>query len=704
MIWHLLYLLACAAMALSIPGDVFASAGGFLLIVGVVGLWRYSWGLVNFARAIFYIYWAYPRRKAAAEQVYAASPHRAHAFFLTTTFKIETAITTKVYRSIFLAASRSQGGATVVASVVDSADERLIRCLHAAAPAGVSPVKLIIDRIPGTGKRDALATSLRTIAGQCPTKRDIVLFVDGDSCVPEDVVARTAPFFAVEGTGALTTDEACEIPDNELFRDWYALRFTQRQMMMSAVALGHRVLTLTGRMSVVRADLATQPDFIASIEHDSIDHWRLGTVKFLTGDDKSTWFWLLKNGYRMAYLPDLQAVSMETQPKRGFRRFRVDADGPLVRQHASDQRTRSEAISVQDRLVHLVVDPGSTHFHVDNPGGSDQRGHDGPSGRTDDSAGLRRLGHVNSVSLLLAVGDVRGAVSDQLSLPRLFRPGLRGIGEELCALPPRPAEMDPTAHGAAERSRLAGAAPVPLLRLPPRVGLQLACRLHTRSGRFQSSRMSTAGGLFQKEILMASTTSTGPTISTDPGRSNRTTEPVRDFAGVDEHPVLRIPFTANLDGRTYEGAGLSIVGASVKGLAAPHLGGQMRLATLQFHFEGYVLSLLVSVRIEAASSELGMLSLRFLEPTGAHLPQLRYLLNAYVAGEVVEVDGLLDASVRRSDAARIQPKSIDGSLGRRLKRLVGGAVIALASALSWESSASDCTNVSSSLMPTVFRP
>ena len=352
MIWHLLYLLACAAMALSIPGDVFASAGGFLLIVGVVGLWRYSWGLVNFARAIFYIYWAYPRRKAAAEQVYAASPHRAHAFFLTTTFKIETAITTKVYRSIFLAASRSQGGATVVASVVDSADERLIRCLHAAAPAGVSPVKLIIDRIPGTGKRDALATSLRTIAGQCPTKRDIVLFVDGDSCVPEDVVARTAPFFAVEGTGALTTDEACEIPDNELFRDWYALRFTQRQMMMSAVALGHRVLTLTGRMSVVRADLATQPDFIASIEHDSIDHWRLGTVKFLTGDDKSTWFWLLKNGYRMAYLPDLQAVSMETQPKPGF----VDSALTLmVRWFGNMLRTNGRALKLPPSKIGLFT-------------------------------------------------------------------------------------------------------------------------------------------------------------------------------------------------------------------------------------------------------------------------------------------------------------------------------------------------------------
>ena len=33
----------------------------------------------------------------------------------------------------------------------------------------------------------------------------------------------------------------------------------------------------------------------------------------LTGEDKSTWFWLLKNGYEMAYLPDVRSWSMETQ-------------------------------------------------------------------------------------------------------------------------------------------------------------------------------------------------------------------------------------------------------------------------------------------------------------------------------------------------------------------------------------------------------
>jgi glycosyltransferase Alg8 len=128
----------------------------------------------------------------------------------------------------------------------------------------------------------------------------VVLLIDGDTQIPVDIVERAAPFFAGGKVGALTTDEAADIQDTPIFRDWFKLRFTQRQMMMSAVALSRRVLTLTGRMSVFRADLATRPEFIAAIEEDYIEHWRLGRVKFLTGDDKSTWFWLLRHGYEMA--------------------------------------------------------------------------------------------------------------------------------------------------------------------------------------------------------------------------------------------------------------------------------------------------------------------------------------------------------------------------------------------------------------------
>jgi glycosyltransferase Alg8 len=339
-------MLSFLGIMLSVPTGVVQVSGGLILTLGFVGLWRYSWALVNYSRALYYVHSAYPRRKAEAERLYGLRQRPAHAFLLTTSYKVETATTTRVYRSVFQAAARSAGGATVVASVVDAADERLVRSVFARFEG--SHVKLIVDRIAGTGKRDALATSLQTISQQYPTADDIVLLIDGDTCVPADIVGRSAPFFTRRSVGALTTDERSEVAEASLFRDWFALRFTQRQMMMSAMALSWRVLTLTGRLSIFRADLATHPEFISSIKSDYIDHWRLGRVKFLTGDDKSTWFWLLKNGYEMAYLPDVQSDSMETQPRPGF----VDSAITLmVRWFGNMLRTNGRALRLSPTMI-----------------------------------------------------------------------------------------------------------------------------------------------------------------------------------------------------------------------------------------------------------------------------------------------------------------------------------------------------------------
>ena len=348
---HALYLLTASAIAVSVPSSAFSGGAGVFLTLGVVGLWRYGWALVNFTRAHLYIRSAYPRRRAAAERRY-LDRRPAHAYFLTTTYKIDPAISARVYRSIFDASRRSPGGATIVASVVDAADERLIRAIANQVFDERPTVELVIDRIDGTGKRDALATSLRTIARRLPTAQDIVLLIDGDTCIPLDIVERAAPFFSDGRVGALTTDEAADIPDRALFRDWFKLRFAQRQMMMSAVALGRRVLTLTGRMSVFRADLATHPEFIGTIEHDHIDHWRLGRVRFLTGDDKSTWYWLLRNGFEMAYLPDVRCVSMETQPKPGF----VDSAMTLMRRWFGNMlRTNARALRLSPKRIGLFT-------------------------------------------------------------------------------------------------------------------------------------------------------------------------------------------------------------------------------------------------------------------------------------------------------------------------------------------------------------
>lgn len=314
--WGLVVLLF-SAMPVGTLGHLYQHSHT-IFILGFLGTWRYSWAALNFTRAVIFRRIVYPRRKARAIRRFQERGVPCHAYFLVTTYMVAPQDTMRCYRALFLAASRARDGATIVASVVDGADERLIRSLWEACPHDLSRVKLVIDRIKSNGKRDALAKGLRIIAAEAPSKYDICVFVDGDTCVPEDVVEQSAPWFTRETVGALTTDEGVIIERDNLFKDWFILRFNQRQVMMCSMGLSRHVLTLTGRMSVFRADLCTHPEFVNGVNHDFLDHWRLGRITFLTGDDKSTWFWLLKNGWEMVYLPDVRSWSMETQPRPTF--------------------------------------------------------------------------------------------------------------------------------------------------------------------------------------------------------------------------------------------------------------------------------------------------------------------------------------------------------------------------------------------------
>ena len=319
-----------------------------ILVLGFLGTWRYTWAAINFSRAIFYLKVVYPRRKAKAFARFETRGAPCHAYFLVTSYMVDRDITIACYRALYEAAANARDGATIVVSVVDGADERLIQGLYDNSPFDMARVKLVVDRIPANGKRDALAQTLKLIAAQSPTARDIIVFVDGDTMVPADVVAQSAPMFTNPRLGALTTDEGIIIEKKNLFRDWFILRFNQRQAMMCSMGVSSRVLTLTGRMSVFRADLATNPDFVNWVNHDFLDHWRLGRVKFLTGDDKSTWYWLLKNGYEMAYLPDVQSRSMETQPRPTFYE---SSKILMVRWFGNMMRTNGRAIALGPRRI-----------------------------------------------------------------------------------------------------------------------------------------------------------------------------------------------------------------------------------------------------------------------------------------------------------------------------------------------------------------
>ena len=118
-----------------------------------------------------------------------------------------------------------------------------------------------------------------------------------------------------------------------------------------------------------------------------------------------------------------------------------------------------------------------------------------------------------------------------------------------------------------------------------------------------------------------------------------------DFAYDAEHPVMPIPFKVQFGDYTIDGVELSVTAAyvSIGGALDPAWRGQKQIVKLQFDFGGFSVTLFPEVVI-AGSRRDGEMTLQFMEPAGAHLPQLRYILNSYIAGDIVSMGGLMSYS------------------------------------------------------------
>lgn len=327
----------------------------FVLLIGALGIWRYSWGGIHFVRSAYYRRRLFPRwRESAAALPVEALP--SHIVVLVTSFRIDSESSTRVYRAAIREAAACGRRATVIASIVESADERLIRRVFEIVDPPRS-VDLRFVRIAGTGKRDALALAFNAISRMRLPSDAVVAVVDGDSILPEGGLLDCAALFPLRPRmGALTTDEISEVEGEgfaaHLYRRWYELRFAQRHLLMGSMGLANRVLTLTGRFSMFRADIVTDPRFIARVQHDSIDHWRLGRIDLLTGDDKSTWFHLLSEGWEMAYVPDVLVLTIERPPGE---EFFSGATRLMSRWFGNMLRTNARARRISPKTIGLFV-------------------------------------------------------------------------------------------------------------------------------------------------------------------------------------------------------------------------------------------------------------------------------------------------------------------------------------------------------------
>src|SRR5690606_37689792 len=125
----LFYGAALMALALLLPRSVFdPQSRDFLLLLGAVGIWRYSMGAVHYLRGLLFLYLVFPYYRRKVTRL-GSSADPSHVFLLVTSFRIEALTTAQVYRSVIEEAIGCGYPTTVVCSIVELADELLIKAL-----------------------------------------------------------------------------------------------------------------------------------------------------------------------------------------------------------------------------------------------------------------------------------------------------------------------------------------------------------------------------------------------------------------------------------------------------------------------------------------------------------------------------------------------------------------------------------------------
>ncbi len=298
---------------ISFSQEYLSLARTFFLTIGIIAIWRYSWLLWHLMRARKFNREIFPELREAADKI-GKTEKLDHLYVLITSYFIDPEHTFGVFDSIVKNAIDYGVPTTIVAAITDEADQKALGSVL-RANGNPSNVEIVTQFQSGAGKRDAMAEVLRTIARRVPSPNSVVVFMDGDVRLDPDAFSKTIPFFFEDkDLGALTTNNGANVEGGSWTREWFALRYAQRNIYMSSLSLSDRVLCLTGRFSIYRTDIATDQDFVDIVEHDSIRHWRFGRIRFLSGDDKSTWFHLLRIKAKMLYVPDVFAIGYESLP------------------------------------------------------------------------------------------------------------------------------------------------------------------------------------------------------------------------------------------------------------------------------------------------------------------------------------------------------------------------------------------------------
>jgi glycosyltransferase Alg8 len=334
----------------AIPAHTWDRLGSRLFVtIGVIGVWRYGWWLLHFVRAQVYAHVRFPRLRRASERLWREGWRPERVSYIVTTF-MERPDTTQAVMAAIVDECRTTGIPTrIYLGSGLPKDEQVARDFLFRTAQNLD-LDLVIVRQNRPGKRAALGLALRALSRAGLGPDEPVVFMDGDTILLPGFLRRCLPLFEVRrDLDALTTAEQAIVLGPRWIATWLDMRFAQRHLTMQSHALAHKVLALTGRCSVFRGREVMRDEFIRLVESDNLEDWLWGTIPFLSGDDKSTWFALLKKpgGSIMLYVPDAMVCTVENIAGSAWQRMRFN----LLRWSGNAIRNSGRVIALGPRRI-----------------------------------------------------------------------------------------------------------------------------------------------------------------------------------------------------------------------------------------------------------------------------------------------------------------------------------------------------------------
>lgn len=338
----------------NLPPDItlYYETRGTFIALNILGLWRYSWWMVHVIRSFIYTYWVFPAFRIKADSIWMSGFRPKQLVFMMTTYKEIASTTEKVLQSILCECHEVGVPTKIFIGTGCDYDEEIIDTFFRNQVTRI-PLEIIMIRQNAPGKRFAIGDTLRSIVQNGLEADDPVIFMDGDTFLLPGCLRKCLPFFALfPKMQALTTFEQTIVHNAPTWmKKWLEMRFVQRDFTMRSYSLSHKVLTLTGRMSIFRGKHILEPEFIQIIEHDHLTHWLWGKYRFLSGDDKSTWYYLLRAGADMLYIPDATSVTIENINGNALDRMKEN----LRRWSGNTLRNGQRAIALGPRRVGFFI-------------------------------------------------------------------------------------------------------------------------------------------------------------------------------------------------------------------------------------------------------------------------------------------------------------------------------------------------------------